>query len=127
VLRDQLAENKCDIACIQESKLQAMDDLAIASALGNQFVGNYAVLQAHGTCGGIIMACSHDYYELSQVVCRRFSVSASITRKLDNEAWTLTVVYGHYIVSFASQSLGCTLFNIGHTCLQGCQGRGLGK
>jgi hypothetical protein len=31
---------------------------------------------------------------MSQVVNRRFSVTASKTRKSDNEAWTLIVVYG---------------------------------
>jgi hypothetical protein len=31
---------------------------------------------------------------VSQIVTRRYSVIASITRKFDNETWALTVVYG---------------------------------
>jgi hypothetical protein len=49
-------------------------------------MGNYAVLQAQGTSGGIIMACSHDLYAMSQMVIRRFLVTASITRRLDYES-----------------------------------------
>jgi exonuclease III len=94
VLKNLIARNKCSIVCVQESKLQAVDGMIIGSTMGQQFVGQYATLSAEGTRGGIILACSQDLYPMSQVVTRRYSVTASITRKFDNEAWALTVVYG---------------------------------
>jgi exonuclease III len=94
VLKDLIAKNNCSIVCIQESKLQIVDDLIISSTLGQQFLGQYVVLLAEGASGGIILACSHEFYSLSQIVTRRFSVTAYITNKRDNESWSMTAVYG---------------------------------
>jgi hypothetical protein len=66
----------------------------ISSTLGQKFLGQYAALPAEGTRGGIILACSQDLYSISQVNIRQFSVSANITRRLDNVVWSITVVYG---------------------------------
>jgi exonuclease III len=94
VVKDLIVENSCNIICSQETKLQAVDDLIIASTLEQQFCGNYVVLPFEGTRGGIILACSQDYYSISGVSVKRYSVSAKIKRMVDNAEWSLTVVYG---------------------------------
>jgi hypothetical protein len=52
------------------------------------------VLPSVGTSGGIILACSQEFYSLSQIVTRRFSVTTCITNKRDNESWSVKIVYG---------------------------------
>jgi exonuclease III len=94
VLKELVTENSCNIVCIQETKLQQVDDMFISSTLGQKFLGQYAALPAEGTREGIILACSQDLYSISQVNIRQFSVSANITRRLDNVVWSITVVYG---------------------------------
>jgi exonuclease III len=95
VLRDLvIADNGCSIACIQETKLQRVDDSVIAETLGSKFTGQYAFMPTQGTREGIVVACSQDYYTNSDVEIRQFPVSVSITRRIDNEKWMLTVVYG---------------------------------
>jgi exonuclease III len=86
-------ENSCTVVCIQETKLQHVDDGIIIKTLGHQFVPHYASLPAIGTCEGIIVACSDENYTLSQIDIRHFSVTVTLTRRGDNAAWSLTGVY----------------------------------
>jgi hypothetical protein len=51
------------------------------------------VLPANGTRGGIILARSQQYYTVSQIHVRQFSVTVQIKRRIDNEEWTMTGVY----------------------------------
>jgi hypothetical protein len=62
-----IAENRCSMVCIQESKLQTVDDLMIISTLEQQFLGQYVNLHDEGTRGGIILACSQDTYSLFHI------------------------------------------------------------
>jgi exonuclease III len=94
VVRDLIADNVCTIVCIQETKLRLVDGATVVSTLGQKFVGQYAALPADGTRGGEILTCSQDFYSISQVDIWRFSVTATITRRSDNEAWSLIAVYG---------------------------------
>jgi hypothetical protein len=54
VVREIINEHRCRIVCLQESKLQSVDDAVIGTTLGQSFTSAYAVLPAQGTCGGII-------------------------------------------------------------------------
>jgi hypothetical protein len=85
VIRDLIADNGCNITCVQETKLQVIDDTIIAATLGQKFVGQYTVMPAQGTRGGILLGCSQNFYSLSKVDIRQFSVTVTITRRVDNE------------------------------------------
>jgi hypothetical protein len=58
VVRDLVFDHRSTSVCLQETKLQVMDSLTVASMLGPDFAQNYAVLPAIGTRGGLILACS---------------------------------------------------------------------
>jgi exonuclease III len=51
VLRDLIADNACNIACIQETKLQEINDTIVAATLGAKFMGQYASMPAQGKRG----------------------------------------------------------------------------
>jgi exonuclease III len=93
VLREVVQEQHCPIFCVQETKVQLMDDNFVSSCLGNQFLGGYATKPANGTCGGIILACSQVKYSISQVDIREYSVTTVIKSKTNNEEWSVTRVY----------------------------------
>jgi hypothetical protein len=76
---------KCSVVCIQETKLQLVTRTTIQVTMGQDFVDHFAMLPANGTRGGIILTCSHQYYELSHVHVRQFSVTVQIKRRIDNE------------------------------------------
>jgi exonuclease III len=58
VVRDLVADHRATIVCLQETKLQPVDDRIITETLGPHFVGAYAALPANGVRGGVIIACS---------------------------------------------------------------------
>jgi hypothetical protein len=65
------------------SYIQLLIDALVADMLGQKFLEQYVTLPAVGTRGGIILACSKDFYTLSQVDIRSFSVTVTITRRVD--------------------------------------------
>jgi hypothetical protein len=94
VVNDLVMGNRCNIVCIQKTKLHSVNVSTILATLGQNFIDHFTVLPADGTKGGIILACSQEYYSMSQIEVRQFSVTVTIKRKIDNEEWTLTGVYG---------------------------------
>jgi hypothetical protein len=54
-------------------------------------------MPAQGTRGGILVACSQEFYRLSEIDVRQFSVTATNTQMVDKEKWTLTTVYAPQI------------------------------
>jgi DNA phosphorothioation-dependent restriction protein DptG len=94
VVRNLVTDHRCRIVCLQETKLQAVNDATIANTLGQEFLNSFVVLPSEGTSGGILLACSQDHYTLLQVNIRRYSVTATVKRRADNEICTITGVYG---------------------------------
>ncbi|KAG2571912.1 hypothetical protein PVAP13_7KG120810, partial [Panicum virgatum] len=94
VVRDLISDHHANVVCLQETKLQEVNDRIIAETLGPQFIGAYAFLPAAGTCGGVIIACSVDAFLLQDVTVDQFTVSANITCRADGRMWSLTGVYG---------------------------------
>jgi exonuclease III len=75
VVKDLIMRNKCSVVYIQETKLQSVTRTTIQATLGQDFVDHLVVLPTIGTRGGIILACSQQYYELLHVYVRQFSVT----------------------------------------------------
>jgi exonuclease III len=94
VVRDLVADHHGTIVCLQETKLQTVDDAVITTTLGHQFTANCASLSVDGTQGGIILACSQDYFTMSQVHVLQHSTTTTITSMRNNEVWIVTGVYG---------------------------------
>jgi exonuclease III len=94
VVKDLVLSHRCKIVCLKETKLHMIDDLTVEATLGQNFISNYAFLPSQGTRGGLLLACSGDRFKLSQVVFRPHSVTATITRHVDNAVWSIIGVYG---------------------------------
>ena len=93
-VRDLLRDYHATIVCLQETKLDHVDDSLIATMLGPSFTANYHVLPAVGSRGGMIMAVSDAFFRLSDFQATHGSISATVTMLADGLEWTLSCVYG---------------------------------
>ena len=94
VVRDLSQENRCTIACLQETKMNYIDDAVVIETLGACFRANYAVLPAVGTRGGVLIVVHEDYYKIQQIEVQNHSVSAKLQATTGLAEWWITVVYG---------------------------------
>lgn len=56
MVRNYVQDTKSTIVCLQETKLNHIDDAVVAETLGQSFTENYAFLPAEGTRGGVLIA-----------------------------------------------------------------------
>lgn len=81
------------IVCLQETKLQMMDQNVISRTVGPKFTNSFAVLPAAQTRGGILLAVNQDFFDLSDIVLTGNAITATITMRADAIKWKITVVY----------------------------------
>jgi exonuclease III len=82
------------IVCLQETKLQTVDQNIVSRTVGPRFTSSFAVLPAIQTRGGILLAVNQDFFDLSDVVLTAHAITATITMRADEIKWQITVVYG---------------------------------
>jgi exonuclease III len=93
-VRDLARDTHTTIICLQETKLQHIDDQIIRYMLGARFSSSYAFLPAISTRGGIIIAVSEDFFTLSSIHTMTNTISTTVTMRSEGVAWSLTCVYG---------------------------------
>ena len=74
VVKHLLREWRCDIVCLQETKLDCFDLWVVRSLWGNQFV-DWLALDAINTVGGILLMCDTRVVERVDAAVGNFSVS----------------------------------------------------
>lgn len=80
----QLVRDTCStIVCLQETKLQLVDQAVIRRAVGINFANSFAALPAQQTRGGIILAVNEDFFDLSSVYLANHTITATITMRAD--------------------------------------------
>jgi exonuclease III len=94
VVKEMVADHRCNIVCLQETKMQSVDDRIVAETLGQAFLRHYAVLPAVGTRGGILLAIADGQYTMLAVDIRTYSAIVTIRNNTDGGEWTVTGVYG---------------------------------
>jgi len=94
VVRDLVTDQGCTIVCLQETKMQLIDDATICESMGQKFRAHYVYLPALGTRGGAILAVNDDYYKILQSEVRNHSVTAKLQATTGVGDWWITVVYG---------------------------------
>lgn len=93
-VRDMVASTGATIVCLQETKLEQVDDVLIRETLGNHFVGNYSFLAAEGSRGGIIVAADMRHFAFLSSSATQHTLTVLIQMLDDGEEWALTGVYG---------------------------------
>ena len=90
-----VAELKCNVVCLQETKISDMSRNLVLESLGSRFADNFISLPAIGSRGGILIACTDDF-EVSDIplAAGAHSISGTIRDKSDGNCWSITGVYG---------------------------------
>jgi exonuclease III len=91
-VREFLATIRVNIVCLQETKLNVIDDFVIMQCLGPSFDG-YVYLPADHTRGGILLAWDTSVIEIAHISFDTYAITGEIKTK-DNNRWWLTTVYG---------------------------------
>jgi len=94
VAREMVQDHRATIVCLQETKLQLVNDSIIRETLGPQFEGAYAAFRQNEPEAGVIIACSVDYFILQDIETTNHTISACIKNRADNSMWSITGVYG---------------------------------
>lgn len=66
-VRDMVNSTIATVVCLQETKVQDIDNAMVRETLGNQFQGNYSFLPANGSRGGILIAVSERYFSALEI------------------------------------------------------------
>jgi hypothetical protein len=93
VLRNLLRDWKGDVVCLQESKLDVVDQRLIRSLWGNVYAG-WEALPAVNTAGGIILMWDKRVLEMIDAHIGEYSVSCQWRSLDDGFVWTGSGVYG---------------------------------
>jgi exonuclease III len=80
--------------CLQETKLQNIDQGIVQHTVGAKFTNNFVALLATQTRGGILLAANEDYFHLTDQHLSANAVTATCTMRVDGTKWQITVVYG---------------------------------
>jgi exonuclease III len=87
-------DTRSTIVCLQETKLQLVDQNVVRRTLGSKFANSYATLPAEQTRGGILLAVNEDFFDISDVHLSTHAITTTIIMRANRLPWQITVVYG---------------------------------
>jgi exonuclease III len=93
VVKNLLRDWRCDIVCLQETKLDALDLHTMRSLWGSQYV-DWVALDATNTAGGIVLMWDTRVVEKIDAEIGQFSVSCYWHGLVDDFDWVCSGVYG---------------------------------
>jgi endonuclease/exonuclease/phosphatase family metal-dependent hydrolase len=93
VVKNLLREWRCDMVCLQETKLDGKDIRMVRSLWGSQHV-DWVTLDANNTAGGILLMWDNRVVEKKDVVVGQFTISCYWHGLVDDFDWVCSVVYG---------------------------------
>ncbi len=93
VIRNFLRDWRCNVVCLQETKIDCMDIRMVRSLWGNQFV-DWLALDAINTAGGVLLMWDTRVVERVDSVVGISSVTCSLKGLVDGFDWVCSGVYG---------------------------------
>jgi exonuclease III len=93
VVCDLVASTSCQIVCLQETKLQAVDAFT-AAHLGGHRLKQFAQRPANGTRGGILILWDDTRVHATDIDVGTFTLSAMMAIVGTDISFKLTTVYG---------------------------------
>ena len=93
VIKQFIRDQRVDLVCLQETKVQNMT-LRMAQSLGERRFSDWVSVDASGSAGGILLLWDKRILEVSETVCGIFTTSCSFRNVEDGFQWIFTSVYG---------------------------------
>lgn len=92
-VRDMVNSTHATIVCLQETKLQIIDEQVVRSMLGAEFCDNYSYLPASEVRGGIIIAVSDRHFSLISTMMTDNTITVTVKMLDEGAERSLTSVY----------------------------------
>ena len=92
-VHETIAATTCHIACLQETKLEAIDD-SLARFLGAYKLNQFVYKPAQGTRGGILLLWDDRVVDMQNPEIGRYSITSIVTVRDTAASFILTSVYG---------------------------------
>jgi len=93
LLKSFLRDWKCDLLCLQETKMEVVSLSNVLALWGNDSV-DFATLNAVGLSGGVLVMWDKSVYRLVYSFCGDFSITCILQTIESGFAWAFTGVYG---------------------------------
>ena len=93
VIKQFIRDQRVDLVCLQETKVQNMN-LRMARSLGAGRFSDWVSVDASGSAGGILLMWDKRILEVSETVYGIFTASCSFRNVEDGFQWIFTGVYG---------------------------------
>ena len=95
VIKAIIRNQKVDLFCIQETKIQSMNEGLVRSLGSGRFL-DWGALDAQGAAGGILICWDKRTLEILEMEMGQFSISCRLRNVEDGKAWIFTGVYGPF-------------------------------
>ena len=93
VVRNLLREWKCDVVCLQETKMARMDRQMVCSLWSCPYV-DWVALEANQTAGGVLIMWDKRALEKMEAMVGTFSVLVKWQGVVDGFIWACSRIYG---------------------------------
>ena len=93
VIKQFIRDQRVDLVCLQETKVQNMN-MQLARSLGVGRFSEWVAVDASGSAGGILLIWDKRILEVNETVCGSFTASCSFRNVEDGFHWIFTGVYG---------------------------------
>jgi len=93
-VRNPVLSTGATIVCLQKIKISTWTRSLLVETIGVELANNVAFLPSVGASGGILIAASDRFFNISQPHLTAHTVSTTITMLAENKTWTITGVYG---------------------------------
>jgi exonuclease III len=90
--REFVAQIKVSVVCLQETKLEFIDEFVVRQCLGPSF-DRFKFLPAEGTRGGILLAWDSVLISISHISMDTYAITGEV-RTLAEDRWWLSTIYG---------------------------------
>ena len=98
VIKQFIRDQRVDLVCLQETKVQNMN-LRMVRSLGARRFLDWVSVDAMGSAGGILLMWDKRILEVSETVCGIFTASCSFRNVEDGFQWIFIGVYGSVLAN----------------------------
>ena len=102
MIKQFIRDQRVDLVCLQETKVQTMNT-QMARSLGAGRFSEWVSVDASGSAGGILLMWDKRILEVSETVCGSFTVSCSFRNVEDGFHWIFTGVYGPVLTNLKEE------------------------
>ena len=95
VIKAIIRNQKVDLFCIQETKVQSMNEGLVRSLGSGRFL-DWGALDAQGAAGGVLICWDKRTLEIIEMERGQFSISCRLRNVEDGKVWIFTGVYGPF-------------------------------